>query len=119
MELGLKQPDGDSRALLHRLSQLSEASLRINEPLEDVRVERTGFEYSALVNQILDGRLTIRVPEGVANSTHDDQESTAATLRINVEPPPAQAPSGSEIWSAEMTVGDYSVGAPTVTSTRT
>ncbi len=60
MELGLKQPDGDSRALLHRLSQLSEASLRINETLDDVRVERTGFEYSALVNQIL-ARLWFRL----------------------------------------------------------
>ena len=79
--------------------------------LEDFREETTGLVYSALVNQLLDGRLRIRVAEGVAKSTHDDQESTSASLAIEVEPPQAVEPAGTEIWSAEMTVGDYSRNA--------
>ena len=76
--------------------------------LEDFRVERTGFVYSALVNQLLDGRLRIEVPAGAAKSTHDDeQESASAIFRIEVEPPPASVPSGTTLWSAEMTVGEY------------
>ena len=43
--------------------------------------------------------------------THDDQESTSASLAIEVEPPQAEEPAGTEIWSAEMTVGDFSRNA--------
>ncbi len=80
--------------------------------LKDFREEKTGLVYSALVDQLLDGRLTIRVPEGAAQSTHDQQESTPASLAIEVKPPQADKPVGREIiWSAKMTVGDYTRNA--------
>ena len=66
--------------------------------LEDFREETTGLVYSALVNDLLDGRLTIRVPASAAKSTHDDQESTSASLSIEVKPPQADEPTGTDIW---------------------
>jgi len=75
--------------------------------LADFRVEKAGLVYSALVDEILDGRLRIDVPAGAAQSTHDGQQSTSAALRIDVEAPEAVVPTGTEIWSADMTVGDY------------
>lgn len=55
--------------------------------LEDFRVETAGLVYSALVRHILDGKLTIRVPEGAAQSTEDGQQSTAAVFQITVDAP--------------------------------
>ena len=75
--------------------------------LADFRVEKAGLVYSALVDEILDGRLRIDVPAGAAQSTHDGQQSTSAALRIDVEAPEAVVPTGTEIWSVDMTVGDY------------
>ena len=79
--------------------------------LSDFKEEEAGLVYSALVDQLLDGTLLIDVPAGVAQSTHDGQESTSATFRIRVDVPQAAVPSGTQIWSAEMTVGDYSGNA--------
>ena len=79
--------------------------------LEEFKEETPGLVYSARVNQLLDGNLFIRVPEGAAKSTHDEQESMSADFAIEVEPPEADQPAGTEIWSAVMTVGDYSGNA--------
>ena len=75
--------------------------------LADFKVERSGFVYSALVDQLLDATLYIDVPAGAARSTEDEQKSTSGTLRIKVEPPAAESPTGTKIWSAEMTVGNH------------
>ncbi len=79
--------------------------------LDDFKQEdHNGLVYSALVNNILDGKLTIRVPAGAAQSNHDEQQSAAAEFNITVKPPQPQAPTGTGIWSAEMTVGDLNEG---------
>lgn len=76
--------------------------------LADFRKEDTaGLVYSALVDELLNGTLTISVQAGAAKSTQDGQENRAATLRIMVEAPEVAVPSGTQIWSAQMTVGDY------------
>ena len=80
--------------------------------LNDFRVERPGFVYSALVDRLLDAELTIYVPAGAARSSASDgQQSTEAVLYIDVEVEEDEAPRGSEIWSAEMTVGEYTGNA--------
>ena len=75
--------------------------------LKDFRAERAGFVYSARVEDMLDGELTIQVPDGAATSTGDGQLSTAAEMTITVDVPEDVAPVGTEIWAAEMTVDDF------------
>ena len=75
--------------------------------LKDFREEVAGFRYSARVDDILDGTLNITVKAGAAQSTHDGQRSASATYSIQVKVPEAVAPTGTEIWASEMTVGDY------------
>ena len=84
--------------------------------VEDFREETPRLVYSALVSQLLDGTLVIRVPEGAAQSTEDGQQSAAAYFQIRVEPPEVEAPTGSTIWSAEIVVGD-DPATPVATST--
>ena len=75
--------------------------------LDDFREEKTGLVYSALVNEMLDGRLNIMVSDDAAESTHTDQQAnTQAWFTIEVETPKPEAPSSPEIWATEMTVGD-------------
>ena len=75
--------------------------------MTDFKAETPGRVYSALVNQIIDGKLTIRVPANAAQSTEDGQQSAAAVFLIEVDAPEPEAPTGTDLWSAEMTVGDY------------
>ena len=76
--------------------------------MKDFREEVAGFRYSARLEDILEGTLDIMVRAGAARSTHTDrQRSTAALHSIRVEVPEAVAPTGTEIWAAEMTVGKY------------
>jgi len=76
--------------------------------LADFRKEdNAGLVYSALVDRLLDGNLRIRVAAGAAKSTQDGQESQAAVLNIKVNAPEATVPAGTQIWSAEMTVGEF------------
>ena len=76
--------------------------------LKDFRKEDTaGLVYSALVDELLDATLSIRVDAGAAKSTEDGQESRPAAFNIKVKAPEATVPAGTQIWSAEMTVGDH------------
>ena len=76
--------------------------------LKDFREEVTGFVYSARLDDILEGTLNIRVKAAAALSTHtDSQQSAAASFSIAVAVPEPKAPTGTEIWAAEMTVGDF------------
>jgi len=79
--------------------------------LADFREDKPGLVYSALMDQMLDATLRIQVEAGAAESTHDGQESGSAQLSITVEVPEDEAPTGEEIWSAEMTVRDYELNA--------
>ena len=79
--------------------------------MKDFREEVAGFRYSARLEDILEGTLSITVKEGAAQSTEDGQRSTAASHSIRVEVPEAVAPTGTEIWAAEMTVGEYTGNA--------
>ena len=80
--------------------------------MKDFREEVAGFRYSARLEDILEGTLSITVKEGAAQSTHSDgQQSTAASHSIRVEVPEAVAPTGTEIWASEMTVGEYTGNA--------
>ena len=81
--------------------------------LKDFREEVTGFRYSARLEDILEGTLSISVKAGAAKSTRDGQRSAAATHSIAVKVPEAVAPTGTNIWAAEMEVekhGDNAVG---------
>ena len=75
--------------------------------LKDFREEVAGFVYSARVDDILEGNLNITVRAGAAQSTHDGQRNTSATYSIQVKVPEAVAPTGTEIWASEMTVGKH------------
>ena len=75
--------------------------------MKDFREEVAGFRYSARLEDILEGTLGITVKAGAAQSTEDGQRSTAASHSIRVEVPEAVAPTGTEIWASEMTVGEY------------
>ena len=80
--------------------------------MKDFREEVAGFRYSARLEDILEGTLSITVKEGAAQSTHSDgQQSTAASHSIRVEVPEAVAPTGTEIWASEITVGEYTGNA--------
>ncbi len=63
--------------------------------------------HSALVDRLLDGNLRIRVEAGAAKSTEDAQESQPAVLNVRLDAPDTIVPAGTQIWSAEMTVGEF------------
>ena len=75
--------------------------------LKDFREEVSGFVYSARLEDILEGTLNITVKAGAAQSTHDGQQSTSASHSIRVDVPEPVAPTGTEIWATEMTVGKH------------
>ena len=79
--------------------------------MKDFREEVAGFRYSARLEDILEGTLSITVKAGAAQSKQDGQRSTAASHSIRVEVPEAVAPTGTEIWASEMTVGEYTGNA--------
>ena len=79
--------------------------------MKDFREEVAGFRYSARLEDILAGTLSITVKAGAAQSTEDGQQSTAASHSIRVEVPEPVAPTGTEIWASEMTVGEYTGNA--------
>ena len=79
--------------------------------LKDFHEEVTGFRYSARLEGILEGTLNITVKAGAAQSTEDGQRSTAARHSIRVEVPEAIEPTGTEIWAADMTVGEHTRNA--------
>ena len=79
--------------------------------LKDFREEVTGLRYSARLEDILEGTLSISVKAGAAKSTHDGQRSAAAAYSIAVKVPETVAPTGTNIWVAEMEVGEYTGNA--------
>ena len=77
----------------------------------DFRVETTGRVYSALVDQIIDGRLWIEVEENAAQSSLDGQGNTRGfgTWQANA-PDPEPPPEGAAIWTDTLTVGGEDTG---------
>ena len=77
----------------------------------DFRVETTGRVYSALVDQIIDGRLWIEVEEDSAQSSLDGQGNTRSYRTWQVDAPDrAPAPEGAAIWTDTLTVGGEDTG---------
>ena len=77
----------------------------------DFRVETTGRVYSALVDQIIDGRLWIEVEEDSAQSSLDGQGNTRSYRTWQVDAPDrAPAPEGAAIWTDTLTVGGEGTG---------
>ena len=74
--------------------------------ITDFREETPGRVYSALVEDIIDGKLWIDVPDGAVQSSQDGQDNVFAFETWQVEAPdPAPADEGPAIWSGTLTVG--------------
>ena len=79
--------------------------------LTDFRVETTGRVYSALVDQIVDGRLWIEVKENAAQSSLDGQGNTRGFGTWQTDAPdPEPPPEGTAIWTDTLTVGGEDTG---------
>ena len=82
--------------------------------LEDFRVETPNRVYSALVDEIIDGKLWVMVPANSARSVHDDQGNTSAfrTWQVDAPDPPPAPPSAEEtnVWTDTLTVGGRETG---------
>ena len=74
--------------------------------ITDFRVETPGRVYSALVEDIVDGKLWIDVPAGAVQSSVDGQDNVFGFETWSVDAPdPAPAHEGPAIWSETLTVG--------------
>ena len=79
--------------------------------LTDFRVETPGRVYSALVDQIVDGRLWIEVEENAAQSSLDGQGNTRGFGTWQTDAPdPEPPPEGTAIWTDTLTVGGEDTG---------
>ena len=82
--------------------------------LDDFRVETPKRVYSALVDEIIEGKLWVEVPANSARSTHDDQGNTSAfrTWQVDAPDPPPATPSAEEtnVWNDTLTVGGRGTG---------
>ncbi|WP_420623233.1 fibronectin type III domain-containing protein [Candidatus Poriferisodalis sp.] len=74
--------------------------------ITDFHTETPGQVYSALVDDVIDGKLWIDVPGGAVQSSNDGQDNVFAFETWQVDAPdPAPAPEGAAIWSETLTVG--------------
>ncbi len=74
--------------------------------ITDFQVETPGRVYSALVEDIIDGKLWIDVPVGAAQSSQDNQDNVFGFETWQVDAPdPEPAEEGPAIWSQTLTVG--------------
>ncbi len=74
--------------------------------ISDFREETPGLVYSALVDEIIDGKLWIEVEADSAQSSHDGQGNTAAYETWQVDAPdPPPAPEGAQVWEDTLTIG--------------
>ncbi len=72
----------------------------------DFREETPGKEYSALVDQIIDGKLWIEVEEGAAQSKLDGAVNAGSYTTWQVDAPALpSAPEGETIWSDNLRIG--------------
>ena len=79
--------------------------------ITDFREETTGKVYSALVDKIIDGKLTIEVEENAAQSTLDNQGNTPAYTSWQVDAPDLpSAPEGETVWSDTLGIGGADTG---------
>ena len=77
----------------------------------DFRVETPGRVYSALVDQIIDGRLWIEVEEDSAQSSLDGQGNTRGFGTWQADAPDQEPPpEGTAIWTDTLTVGGEDTG---------
>ena len=74
--------------------------------VEDFREEAAGRVYSALVDEIIDGKLWIDVPDGAAQSSYDGLKVIGAYETWQVDAPdPPPAPEGAQVWEDTLTIG--------------
>ena len=74
--------------------------------VEDFREEAAGRVYSALVDEIIDGKLWIDVPDGAAQSSHDGLKVIGAYETWQVDAPdPPPALEGAQVWEDTLTIG--------------
>ena len=90
---------------------VTEDDPRYEFSLTDFRVETPGRVYSALVDQIVDGRLWIEVEENAAESSLDGQGNTRGFGTWQADAPdPEPPPEGTAIWTDTLTVGGEDTG---------
>ena len=79
--------------------------------ITDLREETPGKVYSALVDKIIDGKLTVEVEENAAQSKLDGQGNTSAYTSWQVDAPDLpSAPEGETVWSDTLTLGGAGTG---------
>ena len=75
------------------------------------RVETPGRVYSALVDKIVDGKLSVEVEGNSAQSTRDGQGNSGSYSTWQVDrPTPPPAPEGETIYTDTLTVGGGDTG---------